>query len=583
MKKMKLLTLIICISSMLFISALDVQSKSHKDRFVFASYANLQSLDPCMAYDTTSHQRILNIYEPLIFFDGSAVDHYIPVLSTEVPSLVNGGISNNGLLYKFVIRQDIQFHEGGKLTAEDVAYSFKRNMIADPDGGPIWMLLEPLLGIQSTRDTKGELLPGIFHKIDQCITVDGNTVSFHLMRPYPPFLSILCTSVGVIIDKEWAITKGCWDGRIEHAKKYNNPKMGQEPLQKIANGTGAYRMKSWEVSRQFIFERNEQYWGKKPALKTAIFKYVKEWSTRKMMLQNGDADRVTVDAPHIPEVLSMKGLSFHKVPQLSVSGALFCRKINAAANPYIGSGKLDGKGIPDNFFSDVHMRKAFLHAFDRNMYRRDVLNNMAIVPTNPNIEGLPYHINTPCYAYDPYKMIDHLKKAWDGNVWKNGFRMTIVYNTGNAMREAAALMLAENMMALNRKIQIEVKNVDWKDYLVNYRNYMYPFFLIGWSADYADPHNFMYNFMHSKGVLGKYIRYHDSQIDRLCEQGIQTVEPETRQKIYEKLQMAWYENAIGILLYQTVNFRAYRDDISGFLLNPIFSDDWENLKNLNRR
>ena len=446
MKTTKPLTMIFGISLVLLISALDAHSKTHKDRFVFASYATLQTLDPCMAYDTTSHQRILNIYEPLIFFDGSAVDQYIPVLATKVPSLENKGISKDGLSYTFIIRQDIRFHEGGKLTADDVAYSFKRNMIADPDGGPIWMLLEPLLGITSTRNEKGQLIADIFKKIDQCITVSDNKVTFHLTRPYPPFLSILCTSVGVILDKEWALTKKCWDGRIENAKKYNNPKMGQEPLQKIANGTGAFRMKSWEVSRQFIFERNDQYWGKKPALKTAIFKYVKEWSTRKMMLQNGDADRVTVDSTHIPEVLSIKGLSFYKVPQLSVSGALFCRKINAKANPYIGSGKLDGKGIPENFFADVHIRKAFLHAFDRNMYRRDVLNNMAIVPTTPNIEGLHYHINTPIYEYDPYKMIDHLKKAWDGMVWKRGFRMTIVYNTGNEMREAAALMLAENMM-----------------------------------------------------------------------------------------------------------------------------------------
>jgi len=583
MKTTKLMALLFGISLMLMFSALDVQTKTHKDRFVFASYATLQTLDPCMAYDTTSHQRILNLYEPLIFFDGSSVDQYIPLLATEVPSLENGGISKDGLTYTFIIRENVLFHEGGKLTADDVAYSFKRNMIADPDGGPIWMLLEPLLGITSTRDDNGKLLPDLLKRIDQCITIDGNTVMFHLKRPYPPFLSILCSSVGVILDKEWAISKGCWDGRIKNAQQYNNPKMGQEPLQKVANGTGAYRMKSWEVSKQFIFERNDAYWGKKPAIKTAIFKYVKEWSTRKMMLQNGDADRVTVDSTHIPEVLSIKGLSFYKVPQLSVSGALFCRKINATANPYVGSGKLDGQGIPDNFFSDVHMRKAFLHAFDRNMYRRDVLNNMAIVPSNPNIEGLPYHINTPCYEYDPYKMIEHLKKAWDGKVWQLGFRMTIVYNTGNEMREAAALMLAENMMALNRNIQIEVKNVDWKDYLVNYRNYMYPFFLIGWSADYADPHNFIYNFMHSNGVLGKYIRYHDTQIDRLCEKGIQIVDPSKRRTIYEHLQMAWYENAVGILLYQTVNFRAYREDISGFLLNPIFSDDWENLKNLYRR
>ncbi|KPA11523.1 peptide ABC transporter substrate-binding protein [Candidatus Magnetomorum sp. HK-1] len=581
---MKQIVSIISLCLLLIFSVSDGQSKSKKhDRFVFASYATLQSLDPCMAYDTTSHQRILNLYEPLIFFDGSSVDQYIPVLSENVPSIENGGISPDGRTYVFTIRKGVIFHEGGELTPEDVAYSFKRNMIADPDGGPIWLLLEPLLGISSTRDPDGKLQPDIFEKIDKSILVRDNQVIFKLVRPYPPFLSILCTSVGVILDREWAISNDCWDGDISNAKQYNNPKMGNEPLQKLANGTGAYRIKAWEVSKQFIFERNEKYWGKKPAIKTAIFKYVKEWSTRKMMLQNGDADRVSVDNTHIPEVLSIKGLSFYKVPQLSVSGALFCRKINESGNPYIGSGKLDGKGVPPNFFADIHMRKAFLHAFDRDMYRRDVLNNMAIVPTSPNIEGLPYHSDTLYYKYDSQKIIEHLKKAWNGEVWKRGFRMTIVYNTGNNMREAAALMLAESMMALNRKIQIEVKNVDWKDYLVNYRNYMYPFFLIGWSADYADPHNFIYNFMHSQGILGRYIGYHDPEIDRLCQQGIQVVDPVKRRNIYEKLQNTWYEDAIGILLYQQVNFRAYRDDINGFLLNPIFADDWEDLKYLFRR
>jgi len=581
---MKQIVGIIGICLLLMISATEGQSKAnHQDRFVFASYGNIQTLDPCMSYDSTSNQRILNIYEPLIFFDGSSVDQYIPVIAEKVPSLENGGISSDGLTYIFEIRKGIRFHEGEILTPEDVAYSFKRNMIADPEGGPVWMLLEPLVGQTSTRDNNGQLIAGIWNKIDKSISVYQNKVIFHLVRPYPPFLSILCSSVGAILNKQWAISKGCWNGNIKESKKFNNPRMGREPLQKIANGTGAYRMISWEVSKEFIFERNEHYWGKKPAIRIAIFKYVKEWSTRKMMLQNGDADRVSVDSMHIPEVLSMKGLSFYKVPQLSVSGALFCQQIKKIGNPYIGSGKLDGRGIPPNFFSDVYVRKAFLHAFDRNMYRRDVLNNMAIVPTSPNIEGLPYHINVPYYEYDPQKIVENLKKAWDGKAWKLGFHMTIVYNTGNEMREAAAMMIAENLMALNRNIQIEVQNVDWKDYLVNYRNYMYPFFLIGWSADYADPHNFIYNFMHSQGILGKYIRYHDSTIDGLCEKGIQVIKPSERRVIYDKLQHAWYENAIGILLYQQVNFRAYREDLNGFVLNPIFDDAWEDLKTLYRR
>ena len=39
------------------------------------------------------------------------------------------------------------------------------------------------------------------------------------------------------------------------------------------------------------------------------------------------------------------------------------QKINPTGNPNIGSGKLDGNGIPPDFFADINVRKAFLHAF----------------------------------------------------------------------------------------------------------------------------------------------------------------------------------------------------------------------------
>jgi peptide/nickel transport system substrate-binding protein len=110
-------------------------------------------------------------------------------------------------------------------------------------------------------------------------------------------------------------------------------------------------MKSWEPNKEFIFERFDGYWGPKPKLRRAIVKYVDEWSTRKLMLQNGDADRVRVDNPYVPEVKAMKNLKFYEVPQLSVTAAFFCQKINPTGNPNIGSGKLDGNGIPPEGFS----------------------------------------------------------------------------------------------------------------------------------------------------------------------------------------------------------------------------------------
>ena len=553
------------------------------DTFIFATYGTLRTLDPAVCYDATGSQRIWNIYEPLIFFDGSKTDAFIPVLTTRVPTLENGGITKGGTRYSFPIRKGVTFQEGGELTPEDVAYSFKRNMIADPDGGPMWMLLEALTAKRSTRDENGKIIPGIFETIDKAIEVKDDRVILHLPRPYPPLMGVLAYSSSVILDKEWAIANGCWDGNIRHAAKYNNPAPGHEPLQKLANGTGAFRMKSWESSQQFIFERFDGYWGPKPALKTAIVKYVEEWSNRKLMLQNGDADRVTVDIPYVPEVKSMKGLKFYKVPQLSVSFAFFCQKIDPTANPNIGSGKLDGDGIPPDFFADINIRKAFLHAMDRKMYREDVFNDLVIMPTSPNIEGLPYHKDVPIYEFNLKKSADYMRKAWDGKVWANGFKMVITYNSGNAMREAAAIMLAENIMSLNPKFTIDVRNVEWKDYLIQYRSYMYPIFITGWVADYADPHNFLTPFMHSQGNYGKYMAYRNVEVDRLCDAGIATVDPKEREKIYTRLQHIWYEDAVGIPLFQQINLRAYRDWVHGYVPNAMLTDAWEDLKRIRKK
>ena len=576
--------LIFILGSLVFIfGAISASAEvKNPDTFIMANYGNLRTLDPSVAYDVTSSQRLWNIYETLIFFDGSYTDKFKPVLATRVPSLENGGISKDGRTYSFTIRKGVKFHNGADLTPEDVVYSFKRNMIADPDGGPMWMLLEALTGKPSTRDRDGKMVEGIFAVIDRAVETKDGQVIFHLPVAYPPFMGILAYSASVIMDKDWAIANKSWDGNIQNAAKFNNPAPGHEPLQKITNGTNAYKMKAWEANVQFVFERFDGYWGPKPKLKTAIVKYVKEWSTRKLMLMNGDADRVRVDLQYIPEIKKLKGLKLYQVPQLSVSMALFVQKINPTGNPNIGSGKLDGKGIPPDFFSDINVRKAFQHAFDRETYKNDVFNGLVIMPTSPNIEGLAFHKDVPIYEFDLEKAAAFMKKAWGGQAWAKGFKMIITHNTGNEMREAAAMILAENIMSLNPKFKIEVRNVEWKDYLVKYRNYMYPLFLIGWGADYADPHNFMYTFMHSRGVYGRYMAYQNDEVDKLSEDGIATIDPAKRKVIYSRLQDLWYSEAIGIPLYQQIGVRVYRDWVKGFVPNAMLTDAYEDLSAISK-
>ena len=185
---MKRLVLVIGLCALVVLSAASAPAEvKNPDTFILAQYGNLRTLDPAVAYDVTSSQRLWNIYEPLIFFLGEHTDQFKPLLATEVPSLENGGISADGKTYTFTIRKNVNFHEGQTLTPEDVVYSFKRNMIVDPDGGPMWMLLEALTGEGSTRDKDGKIIDGIFDKIDKCVEAKGDQVIFHLPKPYPPF------------------------------------------------------------------------------------------------------------------------------------------------------------------------------------------------------------------------------------------------------------------------------------------------------------------------------------------------------------------------------------------------------------
>lgn len=122
------------------------------DTFIWASIGDTDSLDPAKAYDTASWEIMTNIYEPLIFYAGASGDQFVPVLATEVPTVANGGIINDGKTYRFRIRKGVKFHNGNDLTPEDVEYTFERNMIVDADGGPNWVWYTYLLGLGGSGD-----------------------------------------------------------------------------------------------------------------------------------------------------------------------------------------------------------------------------------------------------------------------------------------------------------------------------------------------------------------------------------------------------------------------------------------------
>ncbi|MEM1592191.1 MAG: ABC transporter substrate-binding protein [Candidatus Bathyarchaeia archaeon] len=559
------------------------------DTIIEATIGEPETLDPAWAYDTASGEVIFNIYDTLIFFDRERVDKFVPKIAAQVPSFENGLVRDDGMTIIFPIRQGIKTHAGGTITPEDVEYSFERAMIQDRAHGPIWMLLEPLLGVYSIEDL-GDLsnpteAAKVGQMIDKAVEVDGNNVVFRLAKKFSltTFLQILSQTWASIIDKEAAVAHGAWPGNkdnwVEVFAKYHDPEVPE--LQEVDCGSGPFMLEKWEHGKEISLVRFEDYWAGPAKIKRVIIKYVDEWSTRKLMFLQGDADIVYVPRQYISEVEGAPGIRCIKdLPTLQLDAVFFTFEVDPNS-PYIGSGKLDGKGVPPDLFKDVNMRKAFAYSFDWDTFIKEAMLGEAKQVPGPIPEGLPgFNPNQPKYTLDLAKAEEYFKKAWNGQVWEKGFTLEILYNTGNIPRKTAAEILKHNIESLNPKFHINVREVDWPTYLRAFVRSQLPVFIIGWLADYPDPHNFVYPFMHSNGDYASAQKYSNPKADELIEKGIAESDPEARKNIYYELQRIYYEDVPSFIIDQPLGRHWERDWVKGWYYNPIhpgiyFYDLWK--------
>ena len=133
-------------------------------------------------------------------------------------------------------------------------------------------------------------------------------------------------------------------------------------------------------------------------------------------------------------------------------------------------------------------------------------------------------------------------------------------------------MLKANLQSLNPKFQIEVRSVDWPTYLKDTIRGNLPLFIIGWMADYPDPHNFVFPFMHSQGTFSGWQNYANSEVDSLIDQGILEVESAERRQINYSLQELYYEDVPSVTIVQPLGRHWERDWLNGWYYNPVFPD-----------
>jgi len=561
-------------------SARGQQPVKNPDTLIIQQIGDSETLDPSQAYDTASSGVFLwNIYETLIFFDGIRSDRYVPILATEVPSVANGGISKDGRTYTFKIRQGVKFHDGSTMTAEDVKYSLMRFMLTDPDAGPAWILLSSVLGseVQTTRDDNGKLIPDIWDQANRAIQVKGNAVVITLKRPYAPFLNIMATW-SIVVSKNFVVRNGGWNGAKATLAKYNNPPNAEDlTLFSKSSGTGPFKLEAWDrKTGTTTLLRNDSYWRAPAKLRRVVFQTVEEFSPRRLALQNGDADVIDVDRADQPAATGIPGVRIvDDLATLQTNAVFFNLNINPEANQNIGSGRLDGNGIPPNFFSDVHIRRAFAHLFDRDRYVREAARGKARVANGPIPYGmLGYNPKGPWYELSRDKAIAEFKEAWGGQAWDRGFKFTLLFNSGNIGRQTAAQMLKEAAEALNPKFQIEVRGVPWPSYLPQYRGRRLPFYALGWIADFADPDNFAGPFMHSTNAFAGPQGYKNAEVDKLVEAAAAETDAKKREQMYFQLQQIAFRDVPTLYTTYPVRFVVMRDWVKGWYHNPMFFNEW---------
>jgi len=168
-----------------------------------------------------------------------------------------------------------------------------------------------------------------FAAINASVVADGQDVVFTLAGPYweLPFKQVLCGQWSSIVDKSWCIAEGDWDGTEGGVAAVLHPENpGDTVLYDNTNGTGPWKLQTWEAGVQLIHEKFANYWqgAENIPFNDVTYKIVEEWTTRKTALLAGDADLVYVPATNFGEMDLETGLNvYYDLPSLSIDAFFF--------------------------------------------------------------------------------------------------------------------------------------------------------------------------------------------------------------------------------------------------------------------
>jgi oligopeptide transport system substrate-binding protein len=305
------------------------------------------TLDPAQAADMNSHSYIVQLFNGLVRLDDDL---------NVVPDIAETwDISTDRRNYTFHLRDDVYFNDGRNVTAQDVKYSWERACKPGTMSPVAATYLGDIVGVR-------DMLAGNASSISGVTVKDDRTLEVTIGQPKSYFISKLTYPTSFVVDRETVEGSSSW--------------WRTDP-----NGTGPFKLADWQYQSSITLERNTNYHGQIASLERVEFTL---WSGIPVNLyEEGEIDAADIGVSYIDRARDPEGAfagQLYESPEISFSWIGF----NTTTEP----------------FNDVHVRRAFTMALDKNkiisvMFRDLVANARGVLPPgipgyNEDLQGLEF-------------------------------------------------------------------------------------------------------------------------------------------------------------------------------------------------
>lgn len=473
------------------------------------------SLDPHAANDGYSLYVMINIYETLVNLNED--------LELE-PNLAESYEQIDDTTWEFVLREDVEFHDGEPFNAEAVKINLDR--VLDEDvGSPLAFL---------------------FTEIDEVEVIDEYTVHITTNEPFAALPNHLAHPGGNMISP--AVI----------AADYEAMEEGENPLTEVNRnpiGTGFFKFESIVEGDNIVLTRNDDYWGEPAAPSSVTFRAVPEDGARIAELTTGNADLIYPTNPG-------------DVAQINESELAYAREADSANMTYLG---FNTEVEP---FDDPIVRQAIGMAINKDVIIEELLEGIALkaeTPLNPTVNAHSEDLEP--LEYNKEQAIQLLEE----NGYEDGFSAEIIMN--NRTHADVATFIQEELRELNIDISIsQVEAATFQEYAASGN---FEMLMGGWGTVTLDGDYGLYPLFHSDniGAPGNRTRYQNEEVDELLDAARTEGDWDTRFGYYEEAQQIIIDEAPLVPIYHTVLISGIQEDLENYFQYP---SSFPYIKNLTR-